>query len=132
MNGSKFDIPIIVRDAGAEWQTCWEHVLCLPGGDLPDGALFAAAAQLVRSCHARAGDQGIAWFREELDDGQLFVAEQLAVDPDDPDWQRVSAVLEGASSSLADSRRASDGIGERSRKMPLRALRRAKGPFSAS
>lgn len=91
---------LVLADRTAAWEMCWQHVPSLPRQDLSDEALFAEAERLVRSCHARAGDQGIAWFREELDDGQLFIAEQLVADPDDPDWQRVSVMLAGAEAGL--------------------------------
>lgn len=103
---------LIVADHTTTWEMCWERVLCLPGGDLPEGALFAAAAQLVRNCQARTDAQGIAWFKNELADGRLFVAEQLIVDPDDPDWHRVGAVLAGAFAGLQRAKDVQQGLSE--------------------
>lgn len=87
----------------AAWAGCWEDVLCLAGSDLADEGLFVEAQQIVRRCRVATGDHGIDWFRRELENGLAFVAEQIAADPEDVDWQRIRALLMGAEAGLASS-----------------------------
>ena len=79
-----------------EWEDCWEYVLRLAVETLADDVLYRTAEQLVRTCRCSAGDQGIEWFYCQLRDGRSFVAEQLRDDPDNPEWRRIKAVLDGA------------------------------------
>lgn len=97
MNGPK--LAALFVDAAC--RGCWETLLRLSTENLSDKALFAEAERLVRSCGTGFSDEGFDWLKNELDSGQLLVAEQLAIDPDDPDWQRLQTVLEGACRSLA-------------------------------
>lgn len=95
MNGPRTGTPMAAEDIAAAWQRCWEILMRLPTKTLSGEALFAEAKRAVRTCRMHTGDKGIDWFREELDEGRVFVAEQIAVDPD-PDWRRLQTVLEGA------------------------------------
>lgn len=74
-------------------------MLRLAGENLSDEELFAAARQLVHVYRFHNGF-GIDWFDGEVKDSQLFVAEQRAVDPDDPQWRRIGIALAGAGSAL--------------------------------
>lgn len=101
---TKFDDaePVTAPDDAVAWERCWESVLCLSGNDLSDEALFTEAKRLLRRCRASTADRGIDWFKHELEDAQVFVAEQIAADPADPDWRRIRALLAGAEAGLAN------------------------------
>jgi hypothetical protein len=85
-----------------EWEECWESILRLPIKPLDNCRLFEEAVRQVRTCHSSAGDEGIGWFEWQVRDGRLFVAEQLASDPNDLEWQRIDAVLAGAQSGMTE------------------------------
>lgn len=78
----------------------WVRTLVLPVKPLDTIELYEEAKCLVRNCSARTGNRGIAWFVDELADAQSFVLEQLAVDPNHLEWQRIHAVLSGARDGL--------------------------------
>jgi hypothetical protein len=40
-----------------------------------------------------AEDEGFGWLKKEIEDGQLFVTEQLAAEPADLEWQRIYAAF---------------------------------------
>jgi hypothetical protein len=101
MQDLKFDFGE-VSIVAPEWEECWESILSLPFKPLDNRRLFEEAVRQVQTCHSRAGDEGIGWFEWQVRDGQLFVAEQLASDPNDLEWQRIDAVLAGARSGTTE------------------------------
>jgi hypothetical protein len=94
-------LPSFIDDSktSAAWTSCWESLLRMPIEPVSADALFEQAKRLVKTCCARNGHDD--WFEWRVDDGHLFVSEQLALDPDSPEWQRIDAVLTGALAGLA-------------------------------
>jgi hypothetical protein len=89
------------EEVAAAWQECWENILRLPLEARLPGELFAEAERLVCVCRSRTRDKASAWLKEEVEDGQGYVALQLAIDPDNAEWQCIQGVLAGAQASLA-------------------------------
>jgi hypothetical protein len=90
------EVPGVAED----WEDCWENILRLPIEPLSNRHLYQEAERLVRACRSRAGDEGIERLKWQVSDGLLFVAEELANDPNDPEWQRIDAVLAGAQAGI--------------------------------
>jgi hypothetical protein len=63
--------------------------------------LVTDAERLACICRSRTRDKAIAWLKKEVEDAQGYVGEQLAIDPDDAEWQRIQAILAGAQAGLA-------------------------------
>jgi hypothetical protein len=97
-----FNISVAPQADGNAWGDCWEQLLRLPLTSLSCDELQAEAKRLVQSCYSQAGDGGYLWFEWQVLDGQLFVNEQLANDPDHLEWQRIDAVLAGSRCGLCD------------------------------
>jgi hypothetical protein len=92
----------------AEWEDCWESILSLPLRALDSDDLYRNAALFVRDCRLHAADEGLGWLKEEIDDGQIFVREQLEADPADLEWQRIYAALSGALAGLEEPLKLAD------------------------
>jgi hypothetical protein len=89
-------------DMLADWEDCWENILRLPIEALSDALVYVEAKEIVRAYRSIASEEGIGWFEWQVLDAQLFVAEQLAGNPDDPEWHRIDMVLAGAHAGCSD------------------------------
>jgi hypothetical protein len=85
----------------AAWEQCWENILRLPPEARLASELFTEAKRLVCICRARTKDKAVSWLKEEVEDGQVYVAKHLAIDPDDVEWRRIQRILAGAQAGLA-------------------------------
>jgi hypothetical protein len=85
----------------AAWEECWENILRLPLEARLTSELVADAERLACICRSRTRDKAIAWLKKEVEDAQGYVGEQLAIDPDDAEWQRIQGILAGAQAGLA-------------------------------
>ena len=84
----------------ADWENCWEEILRMPIEPLCTNYLYDTARHLVMAYLSRNGHD--EWFTWQVTDAKIFVAEQLALEPDSPEWQRISVVLAGAQAGLVD------------------------------
>jgi len=76
---------------------CWEGILGLAFEDqATHDQLYKKSIEIINLYMLCMTDLDISSFACDLEDGQKFVAEQLAINPDDSDWQRIAAVLAGA------------------------------------
>ena len=85
-----------LQPASEAWERCWDSILRLPTEPLDLDLLYKKAERVVRVCRLSAGDDGIDWFLWQVQDGQLFVGEQLVADPDSVEWLRIHTALSGA------------------------------------
>jgi hypothetical protein len=74
----------------------WESILRLPLEPFHSPELRVEAKRLINACCSSMAKADIAWLKEQVEEGKLFVTEELAVNPDDLEWQRIDAVLAGA------------------------------------
>lgn len=84
----------------ADWENCWEEILSMPIDPLSNDYLYQKAKHLVLAYLSRNGYD--EWFAWQVTDAKVFVTEQLALEPDSPEWQRIDVVLAGAQAGLAD------------------------------
>src|SRR5262249_33040575 len=85
-------LSIASKEATTRWEECWKTLTSLQTTAASREELYEMAAAQVRSCCTRCGNKGFSWFEWQVMDGQLFVSEQLAKDPEtemDPENETV-------------------------------------------
>jgi hypothetical protein len=96
------DFVMACDDVIARYAECWERILRLPLEAFSATDLFKEARQMIHECRRETGDHTISWLKEQAEDGKRLVTEELAISPDDMEWQRIDAALSGALAGLAD------------------------------